>query len=469
MTSPAPTFSVFTPSHQPRFLDECLQSLRAQSRSDWEWIVLLNSGARWRPEVPDDRVRVEIADSLRGVGAVKRRACELASGEILVELDHDDLLAKDCLAELATAFDQNPSAGLVYSDAAQITLGGERDDSRFDETHGWEYQETTVDDRPVLQAFSLPPTPHNISYIWYAPNHVRSFRRQVYEQIGGYDASLTVLDDQDLMCRLYQVGDFHRIPRCLYLQRIHEGNTQSDAEVNGHIQRETVVLYDRHIEANALAWARRRGLLALDLGAAHRKPAGFLGVDQYPGDAVDIVATLPDRLDLPDGSVGVIRAVDFLEYVPAKIPLINELYRLLAPGGMLLTLTPSSDGRGAYQDPMHLAFYNENSFWYYTDDQYRTFVPEIEARFQSSRLVTYYPSEWHAANHIPYVAANLIAVKEGTERCGGPLLCDPRADVRALVGGPPWARAGGVDVPMVPKARDGRSGERETAGQEIAG
>lgn len=114
--------------------------------------------------------------------------------------------------------------------------------------------------------------------------------------------------------------------------------------------------------------------------------------------------------------------MDFLEHVPAKVPLINELYRLLAPGGMLLTMTPSSDGRGAYQDPTHVAFYNENSFWYYTDNQYRAFVPEIQARFQNSRLVTYYPTDWHSKNNISYVVANLIAVKDGASRCGGPLL-----------------------------------------------
>lgn len=421
MTSPTPKFSVFTPSHQPRFLDECLATLRAQSFSGWEWIVVLNNGARWRPEHQDDRIRVEVADGIKGVGAAKRRACELARGEILVELDHDDLLSKDCLAELVKAFDDNPEAVLVYSNTAQINEDGSRDESRFDETHGWQYEEVDVDGRKVLQAISMAPTPHNVSYIWYAPNHVRAFRREIYEKVGGYDETRTVLDDQDLMCRLYQVGDFHRVPRCLYLQRVHCGNTQHDAEVNAHIQRETVALYDENIEPNLLAWAERRGLLALDLGAAHRKPPGYLGVDQYDGDEVDIVATLPAPLDLPDDSVGVIRAVDFLEHVPAKVPLINELYRVLAPGGMLLTLTPSSDGRGAYQDPTHVAFYNENSFWYYTDDQYRTFVPEIKARFQSSRLVTYYPSEWHQLHQISYVAANLIAIKDDTERFGGPL------------------------------------------------
>ncbi|MEH0546526.1 glycosyltransferase [Streptomyces sp. B21-105] len=423
MTSTAtPRFSVFTPSHRTRFLDDCLATLQAQTCPDWEWIVLLNNGARWRPERPDDRVRIEFADDVTGVGAAKRRACELARGEILVELDHDDLLAKACLAELGKAFDENPDAVFVYSNTAQITEDGKRDDSRFNESHGWHYEDVRVDGQNLLQVRAMAPTPHNVAYIWYAPNHVRAFRRDAYETAGGYDASRSVLDDQDLMCRLFHVGDFHHIPRCLYLQRMHPANTQRDPETNAHIQSETVALYDRYIEANALAWTYRRGLLALDLGAAHRKPPGYLGVDQYPGEGVDIVATLPGRLDLPDDSVGLLRAVDFLEHVPAKIPLINELYRLLAPGGMLLSTTPSSDGRGAYQDPTHVAYYNENSFWYYTDDQYRAFVPEIEARFQSSRLTTCFPSQWHSEKNISYVIANLISVKDGAERCGGPLL-----------------------------------------------
>ena len=63
---------------------------------------------------------------------------------------------------------------------------------------------------------------------------------------------------------------------------------------------------------------------------------------------------------------------------------------------MLLSMTPSSDGRGAYQDPTHVAFYNENSFWYYTDTQYRASCPRSPAKFQVVRLVTYFPTEWHS-------------------------------------------------------------------------
>ena len=37
------TISVFTPSHNPKWLDEVYESLKAQTNPDWEWVVLLNN------------------------------------------------------------------------------------------------------------------------------------------------------------------------------------------------------------------------------------------------------------------------------------------------------------------------------------------------------------------------------------------------------------------------------------------
>lgn len=409
---------MFTPSHRPDYLDRCLLSLQAQTFDDWEWVVVLNQGARWAPSVPDGRVRVIRDDTVSGVGAAKRRACSLASGEILVELDHDDELRSDCLEMLHDLFTSRPEVGFAYSHCAQIDDKGYRDDSRWDERYGWQYREAEVDGRSVLQVDSLEASPHNVSYIWYAPNHVRAFRASLYRRVGGYDAERDVLDDQDLMCRLYEAAEFHLIDECLYLQRVHPANTQRDSEINARIQSETVALYDRYVQRCALAWASRRGLAALDLGAAHNKAEGFLGVDRRAGAGVDIVADLTQGLDLPDSSVGVIRAVDFLEHVPDKVALFNEIHRLLAHGGLLLSLTPSTDGRGAFQDPTHVAYYNENSFWYFTDQEFARFVPEVTCRFQVSRLVTYFPDDWHRQHQIPYVCANLIALKEGPRQGG---------------------------------------------------
>jgi SAM-dependent methyltransferase len=257
-----------------------------------------------------------------------------------------------------------------------------------------------------------------VSYVWFAPNHVRAFRRDIYEVIGGYNPELDVLDDQELMCRLYQHGEFFHIKKCLYFQRMHPKNTQRDTRLNARIQNETVQLYDAYVEANLRAWSARNGLLALDLGAAHNKPEGYMGVDQYAGAGVDFVCDVTNGIDLADSGVGVLRAVDFLEHVPDKVALFNELYRLLAHGGMLISMTPSTDGRGAFQDPTHVAYYNENSFWYFTDANYAAFVPPIQCKFQVSRLITFFPSPWHEEHNISYICANLIAIKDG-DRQGG--------------------------------------------------
>ena len=210
------------------------------------------------------------------------------------------------------------------------------------------------------------------------------------------------------MARLYRVGSFELIDECLYLQRMHPSNTHRDQDMNDFIQRETVVLYDANFEPNALAWAHRAGLRCLEMGVENAREGYEIG-----------------RTDgaepYEESSVGVIYAHGFLGTQSDKIRLFNEFHRILAPGGILITITPSSDGRGAFQDPRNVAFYNENSFWYFTEEAFASTIPELTARFQSSRMVTTFPSEWHESRNVPYVYANLLAIKDGTARNGGPL------------------------------------------------
>jgi hypothetical protein len=409
---------LFTPSHDVRFLDDAYRSLAAQSFSDWEWIVLLNGrAASWKPAEGDPRVRVSrAARNLRGVGALKRAACELASGELLVELDHDDLIVRGCLAQIVDAF-KDPSVVLAYSDWAQINEDGSPNHDRFELSNGWVYTAGTFDGASLDRCHAMAPTPHNLGYIWYAPNHVRAFRRTAYEEVGGYDSDLEFLDDQDLMCRLYLVGEFRHIERCLYLQRMHPRMTQLQQRINAAIQEQTVVNYQTHIEDLALAWAKRRRLRCLRL----RTPI-WIGDDadgRYEEVTVD-----PDDVHLPgdDSSVGVVKAFDVLQRIPKRAALLNDVYRVLAHAGLLLTQTPSTDGRAAFQDPSAVAYYNENSFMYLTQEVLHDAIPDLHARLQVSHLRTYFQTPAHEQLGICYVQANLLAVKDGS-RQGGPLLC----------------------------------------------
>jgi hypothetical protein len=411
--------SIVTASDNSEYLDSCHRSLRNQTHAEWEWVVVQYGESRnWRPPGRDERVVVLRDEDVKGVSAAKRVACERAQGDVLVGLGHCDELGTTCLDGVQATFAEHPDVGLVYSDTAQIQEDGRRSDSRLDVSEGWNYTGAEVNDRLVLRQHGFEALPHNVASVHYAPNHVRAFRRSTYESVGGYDPARTILDDQDLMCRMYEAAPFFHIPECLYLERVLDTRPTAEIMANRRYYTETVELYDTYVQRLALAWAAREGLHALDLGAAHNKPEGYLGLDQYPGPSVDIVADITKGIDLPDNSVGVIRAVDFLEHIPDKIAMFNEIYRLLAHGGMLLSLTPSTDGRGAFQDPTHVAFYNENSFWYFTDRNYATFVPEITCQFQVGRMVTQFPSPWHRQHQISYVNANLIALKGGPRQGG---------------------------------------------------
>jgi hypothetical protein len=262
----------------------------------------------------------------------------------------------------------------------------------------------------------MAPSPHNLGYIWYAPNHVRAFRRSAYDEVGGYDASLEFLDDQDLMTRLFQVGEFRQIERCLYFQRVHPNMTQVEKRTNAAIQEQTVVNYRMHIEDLYLAWAKRLGLRCLRL----RTP---IWIGDEPDDRYEDLTVDPEdpKLKGPDGSVALIKAFDVLQRVRNRAGLFNEAYRVLVHAGLIMTQTPSTDGRGAFQDPSAVAFYNENSFMYLTQQALHEAIPDLQARFQVSHLNTGYQTPGHEELDISYVQANLLAVKDGP-RQGGPLL-----------------------------------------------
>jgi glycosyltransferase involved in cell wall biosynthesis len=409
--------SVFTPSHTATYLTDCYASLLEQTHDDWEWIVLLNGDApNWRPAAADPRVRVSRVRGLSGVGAVKSEACNAATGEVLVELDHDDILLPECLAEIDRAFSENPEATLVYSDFSQVDKDLSPDDTRFGSVFGWTYTIEAHDGRDYTRCHAMAPYPHNVGYIWYAPNHVRAFRTDAYRAVGGYDRSLTVLDDQDLMMRLFLAGDFIHIDRLLYLQRVHAGNTQRDPEINPFIQSQTATYYREHCEALHAAWSRRHGLRILGL----RTPTSP-EIDLIQDEEVVVLDPENPMLDAADDSVGLIRCIELLQRIPDRAALLNECYRVGVHGAMLRTSTPSTDGRGAFQDPSHVAFYNENSFWYLTQAERRSSIPNLRARLQVGFLGTLFPNDFFRDTNVPFVEACLLVVKEGA-RLGGPLL-----------------------------------------------
>jgi len=103
----------------------------------------------------------------------------------------------------------------------------------------------------------------------------------------------------------------------------------------------------------------------IDLGCGPWKAEGFIGVDIAPGPGVDLVADLSQRFPFADSSVDRVRAHDLVEHLADRIHTMNEIWRICKPDGLVDIRVPSTDGRGAFQDPTHISFWNINSFKYY--------------------------------------------------------------------------------------------------------
>lgn len=392
--------SIITPTHNPKFLKELEETILSQTYQNWEWVILLNNGANYQSTDP----RIKIFKSPfnnASVGLLKRYACLQCTGEIIAEVDHDDLITPDCLSELAAAF-EDKEIGFVYSDNAKLSPNF----VPYNPAFGWEYEMFEWKGAQLFAMKSQMLSPGRFGYIWYAPDHIRAWRKNVYESIGGHSEAANLCDDQDLMHRLYLVTKFKHIAKVLYIYRITGDNTW--LKKNEQIQTRTVELYNQNILALAERFSDINNLLKIDLCGGFNSPQGYISIDKINGN---IIADLENGIPLPDNSVGIVRANDALEHIKNQQLIMSEIHRVLAPGGMLLSSTPSTDGRGAFQDPTHVSFWNQNSFWYWTRKEQAQYIRNTKL-FRECKLTTEFPTPWHKENNISYVVAHLEKINQ---------------------------------------------------------
>ena len=129
-------------------------------------------------------------------------------------------------------------------------------------------------------------------------------------------------------------------------------------------------------------------MIKLDLGCGKNKPDRYIGVDIIENKGVDIVHDCEKGLPFEDNTFIEIRAWDFLEHISRKnvIHLMNEIWRVLKPGGKFVFKTPDAErGQGAFQDPTHKSFWVINSFKYYENTYYKDLYG-IKASFRIDEI-----------------------------------------------------------------------------------
>lgn len=127
---------------------------------------------------------------------------------------------------------------------------------------------------------------------------------------------------------------------------------------------------------------------SLDLGCGLSPKNPFsadelFGIDLRGGGSGNIKAAdlAVEDIPYPDEFFDFVSAFDFIEHIPrlvyaparrnSFIELMNEIYRVLKPGGRFLSQTPAYPHAAAFQDPTHVNIITERTFPFYFDDANR--------------------------------------------------------------------------------------------------
>lgn len=208
-----PLISVAVPAFRTpeTFLIQMIESLLDQTYGNWELCIANGSpedtvmkGVLDEYAKKDSRIRVSELSENKGIAGNTNAALEMARGEFVGLLDHDDLLAPNALYEVARALDSDRTLDAVYTDEDKVT-------TELDEHF-----------QPHLKPdFNLDLLRSN-NYIC----HFFVVRCSVVEKAGGFRQEFDGAQDHDFIFRCVETaGKVGHIPEILYHWRTHKAST----------------------------------------------------------------------------------------------------------------------------------------------------------------------------------------------------------------------------------------------------
>jgi glycosyltransferase involved in cell wall biosynthesis len=212
--NPLPLISVLMPVYNPspKFLQETIQSVKAQLYPNWELCIADDNSTDTRIQKliikyanDEPRIKYTFRTQNGHISAASNSALELASGEYIALLDHDDLLTPDALYWIANEIINYPNSALIYSDEDKLNAKGKRCNPYFKCDFN----------------YSLLLS-HNMIC------HLGAYKTSLIRHIGGFREGFEGSQDYDLVLRIIEILDdsmIRHIPRVLYHWREHKKST----------------------------------------------------------------------------------------------------------------------------------------------------------------------------------------------------------------------------------------------------
>ena len=213
MSTPEVTVVVPTHDRWQHLRGAALPSALGQRNADLELVVVDDGSSDETPrrlaEIADPRLRVLRSDSAEGVAQARNRGIAAARAPWVAFLDDDDLWSPD---KLRMQLDALSLGDADFAYAAAVFVDGSGTPLRFDPA----------------------PQPDTVARALWASDVVGGpstviARTALLRELGGFEASLSVLADWDLWLRMSKVGRAAACPEVLVAYREHGDNMSAEA------------------------------------------------------------------------------------------------------------------------------------------------------------------------------------------------------------------------------------------------
>jgi O-antigen biosynthesis protein len=212
-----PLISILTPVYNtdPSLLAAAIDSVLAQVYEHWE-LCLVDDGSTdmatratsMRFAYQDARIKVKFLGRNHGIGGASNEALDMATGEFVGLLDHDDELKPDALFDTVTLLNEHPSIDYIYSDEDKRDYDGR-----------------------LVQPFFKPDWSPDLLLSMNYVSHFSVFRTSLARSVGGFRPGFDGSQDYDLQLRVTEATDrIAHIPKPLYTWRKTHGSAASSTE-----------------------------------------------------------------------------------------------------------------------------------------------------------------------------------------------------------------------------------------------
>ncbi len=219
--------SVEVPVFHHYFLEETIKSVINQTYKHWK-LILLSDGAsdeanklllKLQNQYSGCNGSIEVRfQENKGIFHARKKLTESSNSDLIIPLDHDDILYPDALADMVNCFKLNKNAGLVRAKRVFI----DETSNKLDEADWFPFKK-----RSIFEGMTTDLYNHSQPYM---------FKRSDYDKTEGWNGFPEFKGaggDCDIFLKIEEVADIVLFDKVLYGYRLNDKRSSHDIGLAG--------------------------------------------------------------------------------------------------------------------------------------------------------------------------------------------------------------------------------------------